>query len=173
MVYSLLYRLLMLLKNFFKRIADTFVKLNKYSLVYRFYKFMINSSEKEPHIKKSLFYKVMALLGGLLKKAAVWLKGFFRRQAESSIFWKLVKDVDHGFRENPYVLSGLLTAGFFVAYTAAAILRGNTGKLSLGIIAVLFTAAATLLLVREKLKDIICASLSYKVIKMAMKAVSP
>lgn len=173
LVYSLLYRLFELLKRFCRRIADRFARLGKYSLVYRFYKFLVNDTGKGTNMDKSVFFRAASRFGRLLKRVAAWLNGFFRLQAENSISWKLIKDVDREFCENPYVLSGLLTAGFFVAYTAAAILRGNTGTMSLAVMAVLFITAAILLLLKDKIKDIICASVSYKLIKMIMKAVSP
>lgn len=168
-VYSLLYRLFEHLKRFCRRISDGFSRLNKHSVVYRLYKWLVNDKEKGTNMGKSGFFKAAAWFGKLLKKAASKLNGFFRVQAQSSILWKLIKDIDRGFHENPYVLSGLLVAGFFTSYTLAVLIRGNMGKMSLAVMVVLFMAAAALLLLREKIKDIICASVSYRLVKMIIK----
>ena len=173
LVYSLLCKLFVLLKNSFKRIEDAVVKLNRHSSVYRFYNFMVDSSEKELHIKKSLFYKAVAWLGGLLKKVAAGLNRFFRIQLESSFFCKVIKDTGKGFHENPYVLSGLLLAGVFVSYTAATLLRGHAGTVNVSVMAVLLAAAAIFLLLKDKIKNVICGSLSYKLLIMIIKEVLP
>ncbi|MEN6316141.1 MAG: hypothetical protein ABFD25_18060 [Clostridiaceae bacterium] len=168
-VYSLFYRLFELLKRFAGIISDGFSRLNQHSVVYRLYKWLVNDKDKSTNMKKSGFFKAASSFGRLLKKAASKLNGFFGMQARSSIFWMLIKDMDRGFCENPYVLSGLLAAGFFTSYTLAVLIRGNIGKMSLAIMAVLFIAAAVLLLLRGKIKDIICASVSYRLIKMIIK----
>lgn len=173
LVYSLLYRIFELLKRFCGKIAGTVARLNKYSLVYRFYKFLVNDTGKGTNMEKSVFFKAAAWFGRLLKKTAASLNAFFRLQAESSIFWKLIRDIDRGFHENPYFSSGLLSAGFFTAYAGASMIRGKIGTAQAAIMVVLFTAAAILLLFREKIRDIIYASKSYKLIKMIIKAVSP
>lgn len=173
LTYSAFHKLFVLLRTALKKIGSAAARLCRGSVLEKLYNGSITFLEKEPHIRQSLFYKALTWFGGKLKKAAAVLNGFFRLQFEHSLFWKIIKDTDNEFHANPYVLSGLVFAGAFVSYSAAIVLRGTVGTKSLVIAAVLFVTSVVLLFVKDKIKNIICGSLLYKLIVLAVKAVLP